>query len=108
MNKYHANRCVWQGMTFDSQKELERYIILRDDEKHGKIRDLQRQVKYTLFSGATSHGERLRPCAYVADFVYVNSSGETVVEDVKGMKTDAYILKKKWMYDKFGIYITET
>lgn len=35
-----------------------------------------------------------RKCQYVADFVYTNGHGETVVENSKGYQTDAYKLKK--------------
>lgn len=49
-----------------------------------------------------------RACFYVADFVYVdNATGETVVEDVKGVRTKDYIIKRKLMLWVHGIRIKE-
>jgi hypothetical protein len=46
---------------------------------------------------------------YVADFTYVNmANGEIVTEDVKGMLTSMYRLKRKWMLIEHGISILET
>ena len=46
--------------------------------------------------------------SYVADFVYSDvRSGETVVEDAKGMHTRDYIIKRKLMRYVHGIKIRE-
>lgn len=42
-----------------------------------------------------------------ADFVYFDEQGQLVVEDVKGMKTREYILKRKLMLWVYGIKIKE-
>jgi hypothetical protein len=42
----------------------------------------------------------------VADFVYT-TAGETVVEDVKGVRTDVFILKRKLMKAIFNIEVQE-
>ena len=77
---------------------------LRILERAGKISDLKRQVKYELIP--KQKGERA--CTYLADFVYKDSDGNTVVEDTKGVKTDAYRIKKKLMLLVHGIRIKET
>lgn len=106
-SKYHARKCVIDGITFDSVKEGKRYSELRVMEKAGLISNLERQVKYRLSDSFRSNGKVvLRPCDYIADFRYVEN-GETIVEDVKGLRTDAYIVKKKWLADKYGILIRE-
>nr|DAL18325.1 MAG TPA_asm: Endonuclease [Caudoviricetes sp.] len=43
---------------------------------------------------------------YLADFVYEKGS-QTIVEDVKGMKTDVYKIKRKLMLYFHGIKIKE-
>ena len=48
-----------------------------------------------------------RPCYYIADFVYTEN-GATVVEDTKGVKTDAYKIKKKLLLERYGIKIRES
>ena len=46
---------------------------------------------------------------YIADFVYEDArTGETVVEDVKGIRTKEYIIKRKLMMYVHGIKILET
>lgn len=59
--------------------------------------------------GGSTRGNVIeRAAAYVADFVYVDANtGETVVEDVKGVRTDAYVLKRKMMLWFYGIRVRE-
>ena len=85
----------------------------------GKIKDLQRQVKFVLIPtqrepdsigvrGGVKKGTVIeKECAYLADFVYVNDKGETVVEDTKGFRTTEYIIKRKLMLYIHGIRIQE-
>ena len=49
-----------------------------------------------------------RECSYVADHVYFDLAlGKVVVEDVKGVRTEAYKIKKKLMLWVHGIVISE-
>ena len=96
-SKYHARKIVREGMAFDSAKEYNRYCELRLIEKSGAITDLQRQVRFVLLPVQRVDGKVVeRACTYIADFVY-KERGETVVEDVKGVKTKDYIIKRKLM-----------
>lgn len=106
-NKYHAKKTVVDGMTFDSRREADRYIVLKSMEEDGAIEDLRRQVRYELVPAFDVDGRHYRPVFYVADFVYVED-GKEVVEDVKGMKTDAYRLKSKLFARRYGLSIKET
>ena len=107
--KYGNRKTVVDGITFDSKLEARRYSELKLLERAGEITDLQLQVKYTLIPSQKLNGKVVeRAVTYTADFVYVlKSSGETVVEDTKGMKTDKYILKRKMMLYFHGIRIKE-
>lgn len=86
----------------DSLKEYRRLLVLRSFEAAGIISELRTQVDYVLHG---PNGAKL--CVYVADFVYIEN-GKEVVEDVKGMKTAMYRLKKKMMRDEYGTEIHET
>ena len=117
-NKYHANKTVVDGIAFDSKKEAQRYQELKLLVKAGEISDLRMQVEYVLIPeqrepytigkrGGITKGKVIeRKCSYVADFVY-KENGETVVEDVKGMRLQDYKIKRKLMLYLNGIRIRE-
>lgn len=124
-SKYGANKTVIQNsdgstIQFDSKKEARRFIELRFLEQSGAIKNLERQVKFVLIPaqreadtigarGAIRKGKIIeRECAYVADFVYIDTeTGKTVVEDTKGFKTKDYIIKRKLMLWVHKIKIME-
>lgn len=67
MSKYRNRKVrTADGDVFDSQKEYDRWCALRRMERAGKIRDLQRQVRFELIP--KQEGERA--CFYTADFLY--------------------------------------
>ena len=103
-SKYKNRRLTApDGQVFDSVKEYHRWGCLRLLERAGAIKDLKRQVKFELIPRIGDE----RPCNYIADFTYIEN-GELVVEDVKGVRTDAYKIKKKLMLWVHGIRIKET
>ena len=122
--KYHNIKTkTFDGIEFDSRKEARRWNELKLLERAKEIKDLQRQVKYVLIPAQyetierySKDGKRLkdgtklieRETSYVADFVYLDTkTGETVVEDTKGVKTKDYILKRKMMLYFHHIRIKE-
>lgn len=102
-SKYKAKKTTIDGITFDSKKESKRYLQLKAMEKVGAISKLQLQVPFVLIE-KSSYGRSIK---YVADFVYYNKNGSKVVEDVKGVQTPVYKLKKRLMAEKYGILIQE-
>jgi hypothetical protein len=100
-NKYHNKPTIVDGIKFQSQKEARRYATLKLLQKAGKISDLLLQPKFDLFVCGT------KVCRYIADFQYVEN-GLSIVEDVKGVKTKEYLLKKKLMKAVLQIEIKET
>lgn len=98
--KYGNVKTVVDGITFDSKREATRYGTLKLMQKAGLISDLRLQVPYEIKVNG------MKICKYVADFVYIER-GKEVVEDVKGMKTSVYNLKKKLMKACFGVSISE-
>ena len=108
MNKYHNKKVCYNGIAFDSKKEARRYSELLLLERAGVITNLQRQVPFVLIPSQRINGKVVeRECKYIADFVYTEN-GKKVVEDTKGMKTEAYKIKKKMLLYFHGIKIKET
>lgn len=106
-SKYRNEKTEVDGIVFDSRKEAKRYRELKLLEKAGEITDLRLQVKYELVPAIYEYGVCVqRTVNYVADFVY-KENGEEIVEDVKGMKTEVYRIKKKLMRWRYGIEIRE-
>lgn len=106
-NKYRARKTTVDGITFDSKREADRYLVLKSMEEDGAIEDLRRQVRYELVPAFDVDGKHYRPVYYVADFTY-RENGHEVIEDVKGMKTDVYRLKAKLVAYRYGMNIRET
>lgn len=129
-NKYGAKKVATpDGEEFDSKAEYHRWCELKLLERAGKISDLQRQVKYELLPAvyetysrySDKTGKRLKDgrriiekeVAYIADFVYKDEQGKTVVEDVKGYRDPSsagyakFVLKRKMMLHFHGIKIRE-
>jgi hypothetical protein len=133
MRKYRNRKVTVDGVTYDSQKEYDRWCELCLLQKAGKITKLERQVKFELIPAqkrTVLTGERYvrnnlakgiiagmpktkevtleQACVYVADFVY-REDGRKVVEDTKheATKTKDYIIKRKLMLWIHGIKIRE-
>lgn len=116
--KYHNQKCSYDGMTFDSKRERDRYCELRLLQKAGVISDLRCQVPFRLVPeqrgpdtlgprGGRRRGRVIEKAVdYVADFVYVKD-GQTVVEDAKGVRTKDYIIKRKLMLWLHNIRVQE-
>lgn len=109
MSKYHSFRVNNRYGRFDSRKEYQRYLVLLDMEKHHEIANLERQVEFLLIPAQRDAKGKVieRAVKYKADFRY-KQNGEIVVEDVKGVKTKEYVIKRKLMLERFGIKIKET
>lgn len=108
-SKYHNKKVIIDGIKFDSKKEANRYQELKLMQRAGIISDLQRQVKYVLIPSQKGDDGRVieRPCTYIADFVYIDENGKTVVEDTKGYRTSDYKIKRKLMLYIHGVKINE-
>lgn len=106
-SKYHAKKTTVDGITFDSRREADRYLVLKSMEEDGAIEGLRRQVRYELMPAFDVDGMHCRPVYYVADFVY-RENGHEVIEDVKGVVTDVYRLKRKLFARRYGVAIRET
>lgn len=104
-NKYHAQK----SGGYASRKEHRRANELRLLQRAGLISNLREQVPYELIPTQRAPDGKVieRACSYIADFVYTDQHGNTVVEDTKGVRTDVYRIKRKLMLHVHGITITE-
>ncbi|SDI64969.1 Protein of unknown function [Paraburkholderia steynii] len=106
-SKYGNVPTVVNGITFDSAREAARYEVLARLQLAGQISELQIQVPFDVVPAAVVAGKSRRPVRYIADFVYRDAGGARVVEDVKGMLTAIYKLKRHLMKVVHGIDIVE-
>lgn len=122
-NKYNARKTIYNGIVFDSRKEMVRYEQLEFLALSGIISGLKRQVKYELIPaqrekdeigkrGGVKKGKVIeKSVSYIADFVYTDEHGNVVVEDCKGYKQGGayavFTIKRKLMLQIYGIKIKE-
>ena len=100
MTKYKAIRTEVDGITFASKKEAMRYKELKFMREQRRISDLVLQPKFTI----EVCGKKI--CTYIADFLYYEN-GNKIIEDVKGVKTSVYRIKKKLTEAIYDITIKE-
>lgn len=108
-NKFRAKRTVLDGITFDSKREATRYAELKRLQQAGEITALVLQPSFELIpKQRRSDGKAEIRCVYKADFAYTETkAGERVIEDVKGVKTRDYVIKRKLMLQVYGISVRE-
>lgn len=131
--KFNNKKMETPDGVFDSKGEWQRWLFLKDMERKGLIKDLQRQVKFVLIP--TQYRDEVvhlktkdkivkrvaeREVTYTADFVYRKQTKDIennllghidvwskVVEDYKGYPNDRWPLKKAMMLYFHGIAIRE-
>jgi len=95
-NKYNARKTMVCGHTFDSKREVEWYMMLREKLRLGEIKHLECQPTYTLLEGfRDNQGKPQKPITYTPDFLVEYDDGRREVIEVKGVKTRDYVLRKK-------------
>lgn len=95
-NKYHARKTTVYGRTFDSKREAEVYLMLREKLRLGEIKHLECQPTYTLLEGfRDNQGKPQREITYTPDFLVEYDDGRREVIEVKGVRTRDYVLRKK-------------
>lgn len=102
MTKYGAVRTEYAGRVYASKAEARRAVELEASRLAGLIDSLEEQVAFPLVVQGVKVG------TYVCDFQYREvATGRLVVEDVKGVKTAAYRIKKKLVRALYGVEIQE-
>lgn len=115
--KYGAKKTVIDGITFDSHKEARRYMELKRLKQAGTVTKIEPQPEFPLQDhyrkccGRLYTGfwcENIKVCRhcgkkmpivkailYRADFRVTYADGHQEIEDVKGMQTPVFELKRK-------------
>jgi hypothetical protein len=100
--KYNNIKKTVNGIKFDSIKEANRYQELMLLQKAKKIMNLKLQPEFILQDSFKIGKVIHRAIKYIADFQYaITENDRFIVEDVKGMKTEVYRIKKKLLLYKF-------
>ena len=127
-NKYHNEKCEYDGIKFDSHKERDRYIFLKSLQDKGVISELKCQPRFTVCPEVYEEREvtyetkklKVQKTAirqvkinnahyYYGDFSYL-LNGSLVVEDIKSSPdnlTDLYKLKKSLVLYFYKIEVIE-
>ena len=84
-HKYNAKATVVDGIRFDSKKEANYYLKLKEEVMLGTIIFFLRQVPIHLTGGV-----RL-----VIDFLEFHADGTVHFVDTKGVQTEAFKIKKR-------------
>jgi Protein of unknown function (DUF1064) len=96
-HKFNAKRTELDGIKFASKREAARYVTLKGLIAKGDVVFFTRQTPMHLPGNIK----------YLCDFVVYWANGTVTFEDVKGMKTPMYALKKKQVETIYPIEITE-
>lgn len=118
--KYKNKKTEYNGIVFDSKKEKDRYLLLKEAEEKGVIQNLTLQPKFELIpSIKETYIKKLKTkekecertvqlaITYTADFSY-NKDGVKVIEDVKPspkVLPKEFCLKLKLFRWKYGYNI---
>lgn len=90
-SKYNNIKTKVDGFTFDSKAEASRYQELKLLRQAGAIQYFNRQPSFLFNSGIR----------YIADFMVCDNDGQVWVEDVKGVETQAFKIKKAMFANEY-------
>ncbi len=96
-HKFNAKITELDGIKFSSRREATRYQRLNILKRSGEVLFFLRQTPFHLPGGVK----------YLCDFMVFWKDGNVTIEDVKGMKTDLYLTKKKLVESIYPVEITE-
>lgn len=96
-NKFGAIKKTVDGIKFASTKEANYYCALKLRVKAGEVLFFLRQTPFHFPGGGK----------YVVDFTEFHADGSVHFVDVKGLKTESYLFKKREIEHMFPIEIEE-
>ena len=104
-SKYGNTRVMVDGITFDSKREAAHWQLLKARAAAGEITELRHHVVFPLL--CPYEDRALMVSTYEADFTYRDQYRRLHVVDVKGQRTQMYLLKRRWLQLQDGIRIEE-
>lgn len=96
MSKYGNTKVNMYGIQFDSKLELFTYQVFKDagfDIKRCE-KSFELLPAFTYIDGITGKKRSLSNMEYTGDF-FIEWNGKTLVIECKGVKTEAYRMRKK-------------
>ncbi len=112
-SKYKNEKETVDNIKFDSGREAGRYRELKLLQTAGVIHSLECHPRFPIEIGGVKvmcvgkTGDTRQQMVYVGDFSYYDVERRLrVIEDVKGVRTDAFRIKKALMY-AMGYELTE-
>ncbi len=108
MSKFNSKPVEFDGIKFDSIAEYRRYGELTLLQRDGQITGLKVHPRFLLQEAFTTpDGKREAQITYEGDFQYTEN-GRDVLEDVKGVRTEVYKIKRKLFLMRYpGIKFVE-
>ena len=103
-SKFNNVKVDLDGFTFDSKAEARRYEELRALALAGEISNLVVHPMFELQPAFERDGRRERSIRYEGDFEYQEGS-TIIVEDVKGMETETWKLKRKMFLYQYPYHV---
>lgn len=96
----YKNKCIWyDGLYFQSQKELDDYLDHKRMLMAGEIAGFLWQGTLVLVEGGST--SKKRAVTYKPDVVTLFNDGTYEMREDKGKKTKDYIIKKKLILKKY-------
>lgn len=96
-SKYRNVRFSLDGFTFDSKREASYYVGLKARAHNGEITELRVHPTFPLMA-PTAAGVNVEVSQYEADFTYRDADGALHCVDSKGVRTQLFLLKRKWLF----------
>lgn len=90
--KFNNRKVFYDGHKFDSMKERDVYIRLKNDPM---VKDIVLQPPFILLDAFEKDGQKYRPIKYIADFDVTYIDGRREIIDAKGFITPEFKLKAK-------------
>jgi hypothetical protein len=97
-HKFNAKAQVIDKQRFASKKEAKRYLELKELRRIGEVVFFLPQVRFPIYGTGKK---------YACDFMVFWKDESVTIEDVKGMKTDVYKLKKELIESEYPFMIKE-
>jgi hypothetical protein len=97
-SKYRNRKTSYGGVLYDSRREAARAQELDLQLRAGEIAFWCRQPEFVLPGNAG---------IYRADFIVQYNTGVVIIEDIKGVRTKEYRLKKKLVENTYRVKILE-
>lgn len=95
--KFHAYKVTINNIVFDSLNESRFYLKILEEKKNGLIKSFELQKPFLIVPPYEKNGKKIRKAEYLADFVITYKNGQTLVIDIKGVETDLFKIKKKFI-----------